>query len=331
MGGCLLFIPASSSGTFGLFLMALFVLGSGITIVQVVANPLISMLGSAQTAHSRLTFAQAFNSLGTTIFPPIGSIVILGSLATVDPQTLSGAALEAFRVAETRTIVHTYIALAVALLVIAAVVWLGRRQLHEKRSKDNILAAFDLLARPRFAFGTLGIFLYVGAEVAIGSFIVNYLAQHDVLGLAAEDAGKLLIFYWGGALVGRFAGAYALRIVAPAKVLMAVAGGAIALILLSANSSGAVSGWSLLAVGLMNAIMFPTIFSLASEGLGERAAEGSGIICMAIVGGAIIPLLAGRTADVSTLRFALIVPAICYALIALFGRYCQRHPVIPPS
>lgn len=331
MGGCLLFIPASSSGTFALFLMALFVLGSGITIVQVVANPLISMLGAARTAHSRLTFAQAFNSLGTTIFPPIGSIVILGSLATVDPRTLSGAALAAYRVAETRTIVHTYIALAAALLVIAAVVWLGRKQLQEKRSKQNILAAFGLLTRPRFALGTLGLFLYVGAEVSIGSFIVNYLAQADVLGLAAEDAGKLLIFYWGGALVGRFIGAYVLRFVSPARVLMAVAGGAIALILISANSSGAVSGWSLLAIGLMNAIMFPTIFSLASEGLGERAAEGSGIICMAIVGGAIVPLIAGRTADVSTLRFALIVPAVCYALIALFGRYCDRHPAIPPS
>jgi len=331
MGGCLLFIPASSSGTFGLFLMALFVLGSGITIVQVVANPLISMLGAARTAHSRLTFAQAFNSLGTTIFPPIGSIVILGSLATVDPTTLSGAALEAYRVAETRTIVHTYIALAAALLVIAAVVWLGRRQLQEKRSKQNILAAFGLLARPRFAFGTLGIFLYVGAEVSIGSFIVNYLAQADVLGLVAEDAGKLLIFYWGGALVGRFLGAYVLRVVSPARVLMTVATGAIALILISANSSGAVSGWSLLAIGLMNSIMFPTIFSLASEGLGERAAEGSGIICMAIVGGAIVPLIAGRAADLSTLRFALIVPAVCYALIVLFGRYCHRHPAIPPS
>ncbi|KQX23610.1 MULTISPECIES: sugar MFS transporter [unclassified Sphingomonas] len=331
MGGCLLFIPASSSGTFSLFLMALFVLGSGITIVQVVANPLISMLGAARTAHSRLTFAQAFNSLGTTIFPPVGSIVILGSLATVDPQTLSGAALEAFRIAETRTIVHTYIALAAALLIIAAVVWLGRNQLREKRSDDNILAAFGLLARPRFAFGTLGIFLYVGAEVSIGSFIVNYLAQGDVLGLAAEDAGKLLVFYWGGALAGRFLGAYALRVVAPARVLMAVAAGAIALILISANSTGALSGWSLLAVGLMNSIMFPTIFSLASEGLGRRAAEGSGIICMAIVGGAIVPLIAGRAADAATLRFALIVPAICYMLIALFGRYCHRHPAAPSS
>ncbi|MFW2828895.1 sugar MFS transporter [Sphingomonas sp. ID0503] len=328
MAGCLLFIPASGSGTFGVFLLALFVLGSGITVVQVVANPLISMLGAPESASSRLTFAQAFNSLGTTIFPAVGSTLILGSLATVDPATLSGPALAAFHAEETRTIVHTYLGLAVALLVIAAVVWLGRKRLRETQAQDNILQAFNLLKRPRFAFGTLGIFLYVGAEVAIGSLIVNYLMQTDALGLGEEAAGQHLIFYWGGALVGRFIGGFVLRAVSPAKVLTGVAAGAITLILISANTAGAVSGWSLLAIGLMNAIMFPTIFTLASEGLGTRAAEGSGIICMAIVGGAIVPLFTGRVADETTLRFALIVPAICYALIALFGQYCRRNPVL---
>jgi FHS family L-fucose permease-like MFS transporter len=331
MIGCLLFIPASGSGTFAVFLMALFVLGSGITIVQVVANPLISALGAPATASSRLTFAQAFNSLGTTIFPPIGSMLILGSLATVDPSSLSGDALAAFHAEETRTIVHTYLGLAGALLVIAAVVWLGRKRLIEARVTDSILQAFSLLKRPRFALGTLGIFLYVGAEVAIGSLIVNYLMQTDALGLGEEAAGKHLIFYWGGALIGRFIGGFVLRAIAPAKVLTTVATGAIVLILVSANTTGALSGWSLLAIGLTNAIMFPTIFSLASEGLGKRAAEGSGIICMAIVGGAIVPLLTGRVADMSTLRFALIVPAICYVLIALFGQYCRRHPISQPA
>jgi FHS family L-fucose permease-like MFS transporter len=324
-----LFVPASGSGTFALFLCALFVLGSGITIVQVVANPLISMLGEPATAHSRLTFAQAFNSLGTTIFPPVGSILILGSLAKVDPASLSGAALDAFRSDETRTIVHTYLGIAAALLVIAVIVWLGRSRLKESLARDNILQAFGLLRRPRFAFGTLGIFLYVGAEVAIGSLIVNYLTRADVLGIGPEEAGKHLIFYWGGALAGRFMGAALLRVIAPARVLMGVATGAVLLILISANTTGAVSAWSLLAIGLMNAVMFPTIFSLASEGLGTRAAEGSGIICMAIVGGAIVPLLTGKVADVSTLHFALAVPAVCYILIILFGRYCLGHATPP--
>jgi FHS family L-fucose permease-like MFS transporter len=328
--GCLLFIPASSSARFGLFLFALFVLAAGITVVQVVANPLISLLGAPRTAHSRLTFAQAFNSLGTTIFPYVGSVLILGTLATVDPQSLSGAALDAYRAAETKVVVHTYLGLAAGLLVVAAIVWTRRNRLQEERRAGggSLFAAFSLLNRPRFATGAACIFLYVGAEVAIGSLIVSYLMQADTLGLTDQAAGKHVPFYWGGALVGRFIGAGVLRTVSPGKVLAVVATGAIMLILVSANSAGMVSGWALLAIGLMNAIMFPTIFGLASEGLGRRAAEGSGVIATAIVGGAIIPPLTGMLADVSgSLRFALILPAFCYALIAGYGLYARRPAI----
>ena len=323
--GCLLFIPASQSGTFGVFLFALFVLASGITIVQVVANPLISLLGPPATAHSRLTFAQAFNSLGTTIFPWVGAIVILGGLATVDVKTLSGAALDAYRTAETRTVVFTYLGLAAALLVVAAVVWSRRHRLAEAPPESaSVLDAFDLLKRPRFALGALCIFLYVGAEVAIGSLIVSYLKQPAVMGLTDQAAGKHVAFYWGGALIGRFIGSAVLRLVSPGKVLAGVATASIALILVSANSSGPVAGWALLAIGLCNAVMFPTIFSLASEGLGRRAAEGSGLICVAIVGGAIVPPLTGAVADATTLQFALLVPALCYGVIAGYGLYARR-------
>jgi len=322
--GCLMFVPASLSGAFGVFLLALFVLAAGVTIVQVVANPLISLLGPVRTTHSRLTFAQAFNSLGTTVFPYVGSILILGSLATVDPATLSGAALADHRTAETRTIVFTYLGLAAALTLIALVVWLRRHRLRESHAPGPLLAGFDLLRRPRFGLGALSIFLYVGAEVAIGSLIVNYLMQADVLGLGEQAAGKHVTLYWGGALVGRFIGAGLLRLVAPGKLLALFAAVAIGLILLSANSLGAASGYALLAIGLFNSIMFPTIFSLASEGLGRRAADGSGVICMAIVGGALVPPLTGWVADETSLRFALIVPAICYALIALYGLVARR-------
>ncbi|MGB6308524.1 MAG: sugar MFS transporter [Steroidobacteraceae bacterium] len=322
--GCLLFIPASAHGLFALFLLALFVLASGITTVQVVANPLISMLGPPRTASSRLTFAQAFNSLGTTIFPYVGSILILGSLATVDPATLSGAALDAFRGVETQVVVHTYIGLAIALVALGAVVWLRRKSLIETAAAPtSILRAFDLLTRPRFAFGTLCIFLYVGGEVAIGSVIVIYLMQADVLGMEAGLAGKHVSFYWGGAMVGRFIGAWLLRLFAPGKVLACTAAIVIALLTVSANSTGLVSGWSLLAIGLFNSIMFPTIFTLASEGLGKRAAEGSGVICMAIVGGAIVPLVTGHAADLWGLKHALIVPAFCYFTILAFGWYAR--------
>ena len=323
--GCLLFVPASSSALFGVFLTALFVLASGITLVQVVANPLISLLGPPATAHSRLTFAQAFNSLGTTVFPYVGSILILGSLATVNPKSLSGAALAAYRTAETHTVVRTYLGLAVVLVLVAAVVWSRRNRLPVRHAANsNILHAFDLLRQPRFGMGALCIFLYVGAEVAIGSLIVNYLMQANVLGVTQEAAGKHIPLYWGGALVGRFIGAGVLRLLSPGKVLAFAATVAIALLTLSANSRGVVCAYALLGIGLFNSIMFPTIFSLACEGLGARAAEGSGVICVAIVGGAVIPPLTGTVADRTTLSFALIVPALCYAVIVAYGLYARR-------
>lgn len=326
MVGCLLFIPASQYATYGLFLFALFVLASGVVIVQVVANPLISLLGPARTVHSRLTFAQAFNSLGTTIFPRVGSALILGSLAGVSAATLSGAALDAYRTNETQAIVHAYIGLAVALAVIAGVVWMFRDALKsEVIEQSSPVAGFTLLKRPRFGYGALCIFLYVGAEVSIGSLIVNYLKQPNVMGLNDLSAGNMIAFYWGGAMVGRFFGSALLRVLSPGKILAAVAVGAITLLLISANSTGTTAGYSLLAIGLMNSIMFPTIFSLACEKLGARAADGSGIINIAIFGGAVVPLLTGVVADsTGSLALSLIVPAVCYAIIAGFGIYARR-------
>ena len=324
--GCLLFIPAAQSATFGMFLVALFVLGAGITVVQVVANPLISLLGPADRASSRLTFAQGFNSLGTTIFPRAGSTLILGSLAGVSAASLTGPALDAYRVEAARTIVHTYLGIAAALLVIAAVVWSRRHRLREAQDhRGGMFHALTLLGRPRFATGAGCIFLYVGAEVAIGSLIVAFLMQSSVLGVTAQAAGNHVAYYWGGALIGRFVGSWLLTRVPPPRVLAGVALGAIALILLAANTAGGVSAWSLLAIGLMNSVMFPTIFALASEGLGRRAAEGSGVIATAIVGGAVVPLLTGWLADAAGLRTALTLPALCYAAIALYGWYCGRQ------
>lgn len=326
MLGCLLFIPASQTAQYAVFLLALFVLASGVTIVQVVANPLISLLGAERTAHSRLTFAQAFNSLGTTVFPYFGSLLILGGLVSVDAASLTGEALREYRQAETQAIVKGYLGLAAALALVAAVVWSFRKRLQgERHDGGDMFGGFDLLRRRRFGFGALCIFLYVGAEVAIGSLIVNYLMQADVLALDERSAGTLIPFYWGGALVGRFIGSAALRAFSPGRILGTVAVGAITLIAVSANSTGSLAGYSLLAVGLMNSIMFPTIFTLACEKLGSRAADGSGVICVAIVGGAVIPPLTGALADVSgSLAFALALPALCYAVIGSFGWYARR-------
>lgn len=328
--GCLIFIPASWSGLFVPFLLALFVLAAGITIVQVVANPLISVLGKPETAHSRLTFAQAFNSLGTTVFPFVGARLILGSLEKVDESALDAAGLAAYRAQESQVITNTYIGLAIALVIVALAVWTRRKRMPEMPQEPmRLFQSFDLLKQPRVAFGALGIFLYVGAEVAIGSLIVAYLVQPHVLALPERSAGELVAFYWGGAMVGRFIGSWLLQRFAPGLVLACAALGACALLAISGLSTGTVAGWALLAVGLMNSIMFPTIFSLACEGLGERAPDGSGLMSTAIVGGAIIPLLTGVIADGATLALALAMPAACYLGIALFARYCLRNPVLP--
>ena len=356
MAGCLLFIPASRLATYGLFLFALFVLATGVVLVQIVANPLITMLGKPATASSRLTFAQAFNSVGTTIFPFVGSILILAPLAAkgggavqpfwdvtrvADPScgTAPAAAAPAaapttlaYRVAETQVVAHAYLGLAIALAVIAAVVWTLRDSLKgERHQASSLSASLDLLRRPRFAFGAACIFLYVGAEVSIGSTLVNYLRSPHTLCLTGESAGKQLLFYWGGAMVGRFVGSGVLRAFRPGLVLCGVALGAIALILISISNGGALAADTLLAVGLMNAIMFPTIFSLACEGLGSRTADGSGIINVAIFGGAVVPLLTGAIADGAGLALALILPALCYAVIAGFGLFARRGAAPMPA
>jgi MFS transporter, FHS family, L-fucose permease len=326
MAGCLLFIPASQTATYAVFLLALFVLASGVVIVQVVSNPLISMLGKPATAHSRLTFAQAFNSLGTTVFPIVGAVLILGSLAAVTADQLSGAELDAYRTAESQAIVNGYLGIAVALAIVAGAVWMFRNALKgEQHEASEGLAGLDLLKRPRFGYGALCIFLYVGAEVSIGSLIVNYLMQGHVMGLQEQAAGKLIGLYWGGAMVGRFIGSAVLRVLSPGKVLACVSLAAIALLVISTQTSGDVAGYTLLAVGLTNAIMFPTIFTLACEKLGSRAADGSGIINVAIVGGAVIPLLTGIIADLtSSLAVAFMLPMACYAIIAGFGFYARK-------
>lgn len=309
--GCLLFVPAAVSGIYATFLAALFVLAGGITILQVAANPLIANLGNAATSHSRLTLAQAFNSLGTTIFPPIGGALILGS-------TTPGN--------ETNAVTHAYVGIALCLATVAAFFWLRRGQLPANAATATAMTgSFGLLKRPRLGGGVASLFLYVGAEVAIGSMLINYLTQAGVMGVSEVKASSLIALYWGGAMVGRLIGAAALRLFSPGKILAFVACGAAALALISAASAGSFAGYSLLAVGLMNAIMFPTIFSLGVEGLGDKTPQGSGLLCMGIVGGALIPLAVGTLADHTSLATSLIIPAICYLLIAAYG-WSARNP-----
>jgi FHS family L-fucose permease-like MFS transporter len=319
--GAVLFWPAAGSGIYMSFLGALFVLAAGITILQVAANPFIASLGDERTSSSRLTFAQAFNSLGTTIWPYIGSNLILaGTVSAVDPATLSPAALPAYRAQESAIIAHVYIGIAIVLAVIALIFWVRRNAVaNERPDAVGFFDSLHLLKQKRILFGVVALFCYVGAEVSIGSLMVNYLGQPDVMGLDPRSAGERLSLYWGGAMIGRFIGAALLQRVEPGRLLALFCGATIALVLTSILSGGAAAGWSLLAVGLFNSIMFPTIFSLALQGQGDRTPEASGLLCMAIVGGAILPLVSGGIADATSIATALVIPIICYVVIGIFG------------
>ena len=322
------FAHGAALGLYPGFLAALFVLASGITLLQVAANPLIAVLGDTAKSHSRLTLAQAFNSLGTTVGPWVGAVLILEGMTELpDPSTLTPAALAALRKAEAHAVQLPFLGIAAVLVAVAAVFWLmrhwkGAPQSSGYASSEPTLAF--LRTNPRLALGVLSIFMYVGAEVSIGSLLVNYLMQSSTLGLAAVEAGKLVSFYWGGAMVGRFIGSYVLRVASPGKVLAGCALAAASLATVSGLSTGAVAAVTVIAIGLMNSIMFPTIFSLAIEGLGASTSRGSGLLCQAIVGGAIVPLATGWTADQVGIGLALLVPAACYVVIASYGWYARR-------
>jgi FHS family L-fucose permease-like MFS transporter len=330
--GCLLFSPAASAGVYWGFLVALFIMASGITTLQVAANPLIAILGAPGKSHFRLNLAQAFNSLGTFLGPMVGAAIILKSGVTPpDPVTTPPDVLAAYRVSEAHAVQAPFLGIAAGLVVLALIFWLFRKSASVPTPERNEtgLASFRLLARPRLAFGVAAIFLYVGAEVSIGSLMVNYLIQPHVLGITPQAAGKLVSLYWGGAMVGRLIGSVLLYLRAPAaRLLSFCALGAIALVLLSSATSGTVAGYSIIAVGLVNSIMFPTIFTLAIEGMGAKTPQASGLLCMAIVGGAIIPVITGATADHVGLSLALIVPAACYLLIAAYGQFAHSRKVL---
>jgi FHS family L-fucose permease-like MFS transporter len=360
--GCLLFSPAASAGVYWGFLAALFIMAAGITTLQVAANPLIAILGSSDKSHFRLNLAQAFNSLGTFIGPFVGAAVILKSGVTPpDPKTTPPALLESYRVSEAHAVQAPFLGIAVGLIALAVIFWMFRNNAAAPAPARNEtgLASFKLLRRPRLALGVLAIFLYVGAEVAIGSLMVNYLRLPKILGHTAEvachpvsfdllrlfypclhtaqDAGRMVSFYWGAAMVGRLIGSGALFMRVPAgRLLSLCAVGAGLLVAISAASSGWTAVTAIIAVGLFNSIMFPTIFTLAIEGLGPKTPQASSLLCMAIVGGAIIPLITGAVADHTGLSVAFAVPIVCYGLIALYGQFSHSRqaadgaPVIAP-
>jgi FHS family L-fucose permease-like MFS transporter len=325
--GCVLFYPAASERSYNIFLGALFVLASGITLLQVAANPYVAILGKPETASSRLTLTQAFNSLGTTIAPIFGSIVIL-SVAVKSPGDLTAMTaqqVDAYRAAEASSVQVPYIGLAAALVLVAvliAITKLPKIEAASVQSADGDSHDHRHVSAWHYrhlVLGAVGIFVYVGGEVAIGSFLVNYISQPLIGGMDVAEAGKFVSFYWGGAMVGRFAGSVIMRYINPGKVLTVHAAAVMALVITAMLTTGHVSMWAILAVGLFNSIMFPTIFTLAIDGLGKHTGQASGILCMAIVGGAIVPVVQGFLADSIGIQHAFILPVLCYAYVAFYG------------
>jgi len=323
--GCLLFYPAASAHSYPLFLTAFFVLASGITVLQVAANPYVTILGNPETASSRLTMTQAFNSLGTTIAPYFGALFILGTaVKTADEvKLLNAGELSAYQAVQAAAVQTPYLLLAAILFFIAVVFALIKlpkveaSKTRDSGGKDDVRdSAWDYR---HLVLGAIGIFVYVGGEVSIGSFLINFLGEPAIAGLAKQEAGKYVSLYWGGAMVGRFIGSAVMQKIQPGKMLAFNAVMAAALILMAMLGSGHSAMWAILAVGLFNSIMFPTIFSLAVSGLGKHTGQGSGILCSAIVGGAIIPVVQGAFADWAGIQQAFFIPVLCYAYIAYYG------------
>ena len=340
--GALGFLPAAHYALFGIFLAALVVLAAGMTVVQVAVNPYVTIIGPSATAASRLNLAQAFNSVGTFIAPFIGSYLILRTAPATLPaeqlRSMTEVARQAYRVAQASTVRMPYIAIALALILLAlalAAIKLKTTTGISEHTQDFRPGAFaeavtrtgSIWEHKWALFGALGIFTYVGAEVSIGNLLVNYMGLPEIAGLPEAVAANFLMCYWGGAMLGRFVGSAVLQKVRTGPVLAGAAICAFLLVALSLFTQGHFAMGAMLAVGLCNSIMFPSIFTLGIQALGPLTSKGSSLLIAAIVGGAVIPLSQGKLADHIGLHPSFIIPAICYIYIASFGLAAIRRPV----
>jgi MFS transporter, FHS family, L-fucose permease len=320
--GAFLFLPAASAASYPLFLSALVILAAGITGLQVAANPYVVVLGKPETASSRLDLTQAFNSLGTTIAPKLGGLLILSAapFAIEELEQLAPQALHVYRVQQAASVKLPYMVIGVALVLLAVVIGavkLPKIQTAAYRPGEKVRDS--IWRHPNLLLGAIGIFTYVGVEVSIGSFLVNYFGLPEIAGLSARTAAGFVSFYWGGAMIGRFLGAGLLRRFKPGSLLALCAIFAAGLVTASMLLAGHTAMWTILAIGFFNSIMFPTIFSLGVAELGPLTGNGSGVLNMAIVGGAILPVIQGIIADHVGIHHAFFLPVICYLYILFYG------------
>jgi MFS transporter, FHS family, L-fucose permease len=320
----LLFVPAAILASYAFFLGALFVLASGITLLQVAANPYVSLMGDPKYSSSRLTLAQALNSLGTTLGPLFGGALILSTavLGTEQLALLTAPELAAYRAEQASLVTGPYIGLAIALFALAVMVKLFRLPKLSEATEGGGASQHrlgDVLEFRHVRNGVAAIFLYVGAEVSIGSFMINYLSMPEIGGITEASAATYVALYWGGAMVGRFIGSALMRAIDPRFLLGTFAVATVLLLATTMLTSGAIAMWSVVAIGLFNSIMFPTIFTLGIEKMGALTDKASSLLIMAIVGGAIVPLLQGFLADRIGIQMAFILPLLCYLFIVYYG------------
>jgi FHS family L-fucose permease-like MFS transporter len=309
--GCLMFVPAAKQLSFPLFLTAVFVVGAGVTALQTSANPYVTILGPEHSAPVRLTLAQAFNSVGTTLAP-----LVAGAFILTDPAKVSTKAAIA------DTVRVPYILIAAALLVLGVVVnflhlpAIATQAFRPGKEGDPVLSR-SIWSYKHTVLGALGIFLYVGVEVGLGSIAVDYFKSQGMDSL--KTAAFLASLYWFGALVGRLLGSWMLTKIESGKLLGIFGFCAAAMVVLSMFTSGQVAIYTLVLCGFFNSIMFPNIFALGVKGLGPMTSKGSGLIMTAVVGGAIVPPMLGKAADIVGIQHALVIPVICYLFIAYYG------------
>src|ERR1700724_332564 len=331
--GALFFTPAASVPSFPFFLTALIVLAAGMTILQVSANPYVAILGPEKTAASRLNLAQAFNSLGTTIGPKLGGLLILSSapLAVEVMRQMSAPDLQAYRIHEAASVKLPYLVFALALMALGVAIALFHLPRIASVEQRDAPVHDSIWRHSHLILGAIGIFVYVGAEVSIGSFLVNYFSQPDIGNISERVAAGLVSFYWGGAMIGRFIGSALQQKISPNKILGIAALVAAILVAASMLTFGHVAMWTIIAGGLFNSVIFTTIFTLAIEGLGPLTGDGSGLLVAAIVGGAIIPELQGVLADRIGIHHAFFLPILCYFYIAFYAFRGSRRKDAPKT
>ena len=322
--GAVLFLPAAAVSSYPLFLFAFFIMASGITALQVAANPYVSLLGEPRLASSRLNLAQMFNSVGTVLGPYIiGPLILSGAtLGAAALAALPEAEQVAYRMSQARLVQGPYLVLTIVLVLLALAIWLFR--LPPLAANDDDAAAgehrfMDALRHPRVALGVVAIFVYVGAEVSIGSFLINFIARPEIGNISEADAAHYVALYWGGAVVGRAVGWLLMKVLDPRTLLGVFALIAGLLVISTMASHGNVAVWAVVSIGLFNSIMFPTIFTLGIDNMGPLTGRASGLMIMGIVGGALLPIAQGALADQIGIQHAFVIPLLCYVYILYYG------------